>query len=134
MPLSFTATGSTCHKSYDATLLAKNNRIPDVYAYDAGVFAWAKAYPERAELLGKSPVNAGDLIDAADFNARLLAPADFITKAAAGNAIVFDVRDRIQRDNPLFPLRERRAQLDDETRPLRIVGQAKSERKNIACV
>lgn len=127
----FYCNGVTCHKSYDATLLAKNNRIPDVYAYDAGIFAWTKAYPERAELLGKSPVTAGDLIDAADFKARLLAPADFITKAAAGNAIVLDVRDRIQRDNPLFPLREQRAQLDDETQLLQLFGQAKGERKTL---
>lgn len=126
----FYCNGVTCHKSYDAALLAKNNRVDDVYAYDAGVFAWAKAYPEHTELLGKSPVNAADLIDATDFNARLLAPADFIAKAA-GNAIVLDVRDRRQRDNPLFPLHERRAELDDKAQLMQAIDQAKKEQKTL---
>lgn len=54
----FYCNGVICLKLYDATLLAKNNRVADVYAYDAGVMAWAKAYPDHTELLGKSPVRA----------------------------------------------------------------------------
>lgn len=130
-PIVFYCNGVTCHKSYDATLLAKNNRVSEVYAYDAGIFEWAKTYPAHTELLGKSPVKAEDLIDDESFKARLLAPADFSAKAANNGALVLDVRDRYQRDNPLFPLREQRVQLDEKARLAAIIEQAKKENKTL---
>ena len=130
-PIVFYCNGVTCHKSYDATLLAKNNRVSEVYAYDAGIFEWAKTYPAHTELLGKSPAKAADLIDDENFKSRLLTPADFSAKAAANGALVLDVRDRYQRDNPLFPLREQRVQLDEKARLAAIIEQAKKENKTL---
>lgn len=129
-PIVFYCNGVTCHKSYDATLLALNNRIDNVFAYDAGVFAWAKAHPEHTALLGRSPINPNDLIDDDRFKARLLSPKDFAGKVG-NEAIVLDVRDRIQRDSPLFPFKEQRAQLDEKGRLTSIIEQAKKERKTL---
>lgn len=129
-PIVFYCNGVTCHKSYDAVLLAKNNRIDNVFVYDAGVFAWAKDHPQMTVLLGKSPIDPANLISEDRFKAHLLSPKDFSDKAADG-AIVLDVRDRIQRDSPLFPLKEHRAQLDEKRRIEVIIEQAIKERKTL---
>lgn len=101
-PIVFYCNGKTCRKSYDAALKAQSARIPGVYCHDAGVFDWAKAHPELTALLRKSPMNPDALIDSERFKARLLSPRDFAI-LAQGDSLILDVRDRAQRDNPLFP-------------------------------
>lgn len=129
-PIVFYCNGVTCAKSYDAARLALNNRLDECYAYDAGVFAWANAYPDRTALLGKSPMKPSDLLDDDKFKARLISPKDF--EAKIGNsAIVLDVRDRMQRDVPLFPLKEQRAELDEKRKIDALIEQAKKEKKTL---
>lgn len=120
----FYCSGVTCPKSYDATLLVKNIRVADVYAYDTGVMAWAKAYPDHTELLGRSPVRPKDLIDKARFDAHSVTPEAFAAKMG-GSA------DRIQRDNPLFLLLERKASLNQVAQLAAIVDEAKAVRKTL---
>lgn len=127
-PIVFYCNGKTCRKSYDAVLLALSARIPNTLCYDAGVFDWAKARPDRAVLLGRSPVKAEDLIDDKRFKSRLLDAKAFEAKVEQG-AIVLDVRDRAQRDNPLFPFRELRVPLNEEGKIDAIVEQAKREKR-----
>jgi rhodanese-related sulfurtransferase len=129
-PFVFYCNGKTCHKSYDAVLLAAKVRLDDLYAYDAGVFDWAKAQPERTVLLGQSPIKPGDLIDEASFKARLLEPKDFVARVGS-NAIVLDVRDRSQRDTALFPFKEQRAQLDDLKKLDAVIDEAKAQKKTL---
>lgn len=129
-PIVFYCNGKTCRKSYDAALMAQSARIPNVYCYDAGVFDWAKAHPDLTALLGKSPMNPDALIDEERFKARLLAPKDFADRAR-GAAIILDVRDRVQRDTPLFPFRELRAQLDEKDKIDAAIEQAKQENKTL---
>lgn len=129
-PIVFYCNGKTCRKSYDAALMAQSARITNVYCYDAGVFDWAKAHPERTALLGKSPMNPGALIDDDRFKAHLLAPKDFAARAQ-GAAVILDVRDRVQRDTPLFPFRELRAQLDESEKIDAAIEQAKRENKTL---
>lgn len=131
-PIVFYCNGKTCRKSYDATLMAQSARIPNVYCYDAGVFDWAKAHPERTALLGKSPIDPGALIDGERFKERLLPPKDFaIAAKAEGAVLILDVRDRAQRDSPLFPFREVRAQLDESAKIDAAIEQAKKENKTL---
>jgi rhodanese-related sulfurtransferase len=123
----FYCNGKTCHKSYDAVRKAQAMRIKNVYCYDAGVADWAKANPERAALLGISPVKTEKLISRDRFKEHLLEPAAFESKVAG--AIVLDVRDRTQRDNFLFPFKEQRVQMDETVRIDAVINQARREKK-----
>lgn len=129
-PFVFYCNGKTCQKSYDAVLLAAKARLDDLYAYDAGVFDWAKAQPEKTALLGKSPIRPGDLIDSKSFKERLLEPKDFVARVGQ-NSVVLDVRDRAQRDTALFPFKENRAQLDDMKKIDAVIEEAKAQKKSL---
>jgi rhodanese-related sulfurtransferase len=129
-PLVFYCNGVTCLKSYDAAVIALDARIDGCYAYDAGVFAWAKAHPESTVALGKTPIEPKDLISEDDFKARLLAPKDFESRIGK-DSIVLDVRDPRQRDNPLFPFKEWRVPLDDRAGIERVVELARRENKTL---
>jgi rhodanese-related sulfurtransferase len=129
-PIVFYCNGKTCRKSYDAVLMALNARIPNVLCYDAGIADWAKAHPERTALFGKSPLKPEALISHDDFKARLIDPKDFESRIGP-KAIVLDVRDRAQRDSPLFPFRESRPELEDYVAIDRFIEQAKKEGKTL---
>lgn len=126
----FYCNGKTCAKSYDAAVKAMDAKIPNVACYDPGIFDWAKAHPERAALLGKNPLKPEALIDDKRFKERLLDPKEF-TARATGNALVLDVRDYAQRDNPLFPMREMRAQLDEKDKLAAAFDEAKRGKKTL---
>ncbi len=129
-PFVFYCNGKTCHKSYDAVLLAAKARLDQLYAYDAGIFDWAKAQPERTVLLGKSPIKPEDLISGDRFKARLLEPKDFVARVN-DKSIVLDVRDRAQRDSALFPFKEARAQLDEMKKIDVVIDQAREQKKTL---
>jgi rhodanese-related sulfurtransferase len=129
-PIVFYCNGKTCHKSYDAVLKARSARVSDTYSYDAGIADWAGAHPEKTVLLGRSPIKAEDLISHDKFKAHLLEPPGFEAKIGS-SAIVLDVRDRAQRDTPLFPFHEQRAALAETDRIDTILEQAKREHKTL---
>ena len=52
-PIVFYTSRQTCNKSYLAGRKANHLNIEDTYAYDAGVFNWAKTHPNHVILLGK---------------------------------------------------------------------------------
>jgi rhodanese-related sulfurtransferase len=129
-PIVFYCNGKTCRKSYDAVLAAQSARIPNTLAYDAGVFDWAKANPERTALLGVSPIKPTDLIDEQAFKSRVLEPKDFAARVGQ-NSLVLDVRDRAQRDNALFPFKEQRAQLSEKDQLDATIDQALKGNKTL---
>lgn len=129
-PFVFYCNGKTCLKSYDAVLSAAKANHSDLYAYDAGIFDWAKAQPTKTVLLGRSPIPPGTLIDEGAFTARLIAPNDFALRVGH-QSIVLDVRDRIQRDVLLFPFREQRAPLDDLKKIDAVINDAKAQKKTL---
>jgi len=129
-PFVFYCNGKTCQKSYEAALLADKARVDRVYAYDAGIFDWAKAHPEKTALLGKSPIKPEDLITGDAFKERLLAPKAFDSKVG-DKSIVLDVRDKRQRDTALFPFKEQRAQLDEMKKIDAVVAEAKAQNKTL---
>ncbi len=133
-PIVFYCNGRTCYKSYRATREANNLNIEDTYAFDAGVFEWAKTYPQHAVLLGKSPIDPRDIIPAQKFTSRLLDPEKFSEKAyqMRSKSLVIDVRDRYQRAGTgLFPSRERWVSLDDQQKLQHYIKLAKSENKTL---
>ncbi len=122
--------GKTCMKSYQAARKCAEANISSVYAYDAGIMDWARAYPGAAKLLGETLDNPDRLISGDDFRKRLIDPGAFGERVASSNAYVLDVRDRFQRDAlGLFPGRERRAFLDDREKLDRYIHKSLRERR-----
>jgi rhodanese-related sulfurtransferase len=95
----FYCNGHTCMKSYKATKRALAAGVEDALAYDAGIFAWSKAYPDQAELLGNSPVRSKDIISKKKFKARMLDPDTFSDRATIDHSkvAIIDIRDMYQR-------------------------------------
>lgn len=93
----FYCNGFHCAKSYEAAEQAMQAGYKKVFCYDAGAMEWTKRFPDKATLLGQSPAPANKLIAKADFEGHKLAFAEFKAKAAAGNTVVIDMRDQVQR-------------------------------------
>jgi rhodanese-related sulfurtransferase len=133
-PIVFYCNGRTCYKSYHAVKKASAVGVQDTYAYDAGVFEWVKAEPNRAELLGKSPVKPDQLIDSKIYQARLLNPNEFSERilSAGTNSMVLDVRDMYQRAGVgFYPGKERWVSLDDKTKLTKYLEKAKSKNQTL---
>jgi len=108
--------GKTCMKSYKAASKAKARGITDVVAFDAGIMDWAKAHPDKAVLLGRSPIDPSKLIAKSRFKEHLVAPEKFAEMVQNDNVAVLDVRDRYQRMGMgLFVGAEQQANLDDDS-------------------
>ncbi len=130
-PIVFYCNGVTCHKSYQAVRRAINLKIENTFAYDAGIFAWAKAHPEQSVLLGRSPINSTDIIEKDVFSAHLLGPSEFGGQIS-DKTIVLDVRDRFQREGVgFFPGTERRITLDQADKLDKLLQKAKREDKTL---
>ena len=133
-PIAFYCNGRTCMKSYIASQFAQRAGVKNVYAYDAGVFEFAQAYPEQAELLGKSPVNPKHIIPKSAFNKRLLKPEEFSQRAYdMGDAsVILDVRDKFQRGaTGFFVNKERWASLDDQQKLKGYLREAAAQKKTL---
>lgn len=123
----FYCNGHTCMKSYQAARQAKLAKIPDVAAFDAGVFDWAKAFPNETLLLGKTLVTADRLLSKEKLATHELDPKQFADYAdRGGNSIVIlDVRDRFQRAAVgLFPFKETWIPLDQPNRVADVIDRA----------
>ena len=96
--LVFYCNGHTCMKSYKAAHRATNFvGLDNVYAYDAGIFDWAKKYPAKSELLGKELKDLSLLKTKAELKKHII-PAEKFIKTADDSVIILDIRDRIERD------------------------------------
>jgi len=133
-PIVFYCNGRTCMKSYIATKKCLKARIKNVSAYDAGMFEWAKTYPQQSELFGISPVNKSDIIPSAKFKARLLTPDKFgynVFNKGKKN-IILDVRDKFQRGAAgFFPGKEQWISLNKEEKLKNFIHKAKRENKTL---
>lgn len=134
-PIVFYCNGRTCYKSYKAAKEAMKFGVNNVYAYDAGVFEWAKTYPEQAELLGTSPMDPARIIPKAQLKARLLKPKTFTETARATPAnkrLILDVRDMYQRAGiGFFTGMERWVSLDDEKKLNKYLQKAIDEKRTL---
>ena len=133
-PIVFYCNGRTCMKSYIASRLAQGAGVENVFAYDAGMFEWAQAYPDQAVLLDRSPINPSDIIPKSAYKKRLLNPDEFSKRAYdMGNAsLILDVRDKFQRGaTGLFVNKERWTSLDDQPKLKAYLRKAAAERKTL---
>lgn len=130
-PIVFYCNGHTCLKSYRATRRATTAKVERSYAFDGGIFDWARAYPERTVLLGQSPINVNDLISKDKFKKHLLEPAAFKSRIGP-SAIVLDVRSRLQRNAAgLFAFDEKWVSLDKTAKLDLYIDRAKKEGKQL---
>lgn len=129
----FYCNGKTCPKSYEAARRAQRAGLVNVYAYDAGILDWAKAYPELTTLYDKTPIQASDLIDPAKLKAHTLQVAEFRAKANSDpcGCIILDIRDFDQRDALLFPMREDHVDLDNKPALDAVIERAKKGGKTL---
>jgi len=134
-PMAFYCNGHTCLKSYKATKQAMTTGLDKVYAYDAGIFYWARAYPDEAELLGKSPVDAARLIPKKVFKGRQLDPdtfSDNATAMASRSRMIIDIRDTFQRAGVgFFPAIERWASLQNMEKLRKYLDKAKAQDRTL---
>ncbi len=134
-PIAFYCNGRSCLKSYKAAKQALTAGLDEVYAYDAGIFEWARAYPDEAELLGKSPVDPNRLIPKKAFQAHLLDPDSFSDKAtstAPRSRLIIDIRDSFQRAGiGFFPAIERWASLQNMKKLRKYLRQAKAQGRTL---
>lgn len=124
--------GKTCMKSYKAALKCKRNKIKNVISYDAGIMDWAKKYPNEAVLLGESPIDPKKIISKKTFKTFLISPEKFENKIGAGNVLVLDTRDQLQRNaTGLFPGKEKRVYINDATGLDKYIAKANREEKTL---
>jgi len=131
----FYCNGRTCFKSYKAVKAAMQNNIQNVFAYDAGMFEWANAYPEKTTLLGHSPINPKDLLSKKTLKARMLKPLKFSEMAyeMGDKARILDIRDITQRSNGIgyFVGMEHWISLNRKNKVNQFLLQAKADNKTL---
>ena len=134
-PIVFYCNGRTCYKSYKATKAAMLRGVKNVYAYDAGVFEWAKANPTHAVLLGTSPMDPSQIIPKKALKARFLSPKKFTETARAApkaKRLILDVRDMYQRGGVgYFTGIERWVSLDDQKKLDKYLKMAQAEGRTL---
>ncbi len=129
--LVFYCNGHLCYKSYKAATRAKAAGVQDLYAYDSGVFDWVRANPDRAELLGKSPVDLDALITKSEFKARCLQPKEF-SESITRETRVLDVRDPTQSQGlSLYPGRQRNVPMAKQDKLMKTIARAVSKGKGL---
>jgi rhodanese-related sulfurtransferase len=128
----FYCNGHTCMKSYKAVHRAKViAKLDNVMAFDAGIFDWANAHPDKAILLDKTPVDLANLISKEDYKKHVLPAVDFINNSAK-NTIILDVRSRHQREGlSLFSGYEMTVPMGDKRKLNKYIQLAKNENKKL---
>ncbi len=89
--------GHTCKKSYKAARRLIKAGLENVYAFDAGIFDWIQANPEKSVLLGSQPADLSKLIPKSEYLAHVLDSDKFLSQAKNSDAMLIDVRDSFQR-------------------------------------
>lgn len=130
-PIVFYCNGHSCMKSYKATQKAKDARIDNVFVYDAGIFEWAKAYPEHTVMLGKSPIDPNALLSKDKLNQHMLDNDAFGKMVQRDDTLLIDIRDRHQTEAVKFwPIKQESIPLDNDKLKA-IVHKAKRENKTL---
>jgi len=128
----FYCNGHTCMKSYKAVHRAKViAKIDNVMAFDAGIFEWANAHPDKAILLEKTPVDPGHLISKEKYKQHMLPALDFVNKADE-NVMILDVRSRQQREGlSLFSGYEKTVPMGNKRKLNKYIQLAKNKNKKL---
>ena len=128
----FYCNGHTCMKSYKAVHRAKViAKVENVTAFDAGIFDWANAHPDKAMLLGESPVDLAKLISKDKYKKHVLPALDFVNNSTK-DSIILDVRSRHQREGlSLFSGYEMTVPMGNKRKLNQYIQLAKNEKKKL---
>lgn len=111
--IAFYCNGINCAKNYKASVKAMKAGYQNVYSYDAGISAWADAYPEYTKLLGKPLIESSNLISELEFESKQLNKTEFEAAVLENHTFLIDVRDAVQRKKtPEFARGARTVSLD----------------------
>lgn len=132
-PLVFYCNGHTCMKSYKAARAAKLAGVVDCYAYDAGVFDWAKSNPAKTVLLGKPLKSPKQLLSKDKLKKHTITPKEFsVMVEKKKNVETIDVRSRFQRAGVgLFPFNEKWVPLEKTSELDKALEDAANRRKTL---
>jgi len=86
-----------CSRAFEAAMLAEARGLDNVLVYDAGVFSWLHAYPQRTRLMGQSPARLEQVLPLIDHQSRLVSFERFKQLAGEPGALVIDIRNIYQR-------------------------------------
>jgi rhodanese-related sulfurtransferase len=127
----FYCNGHTCYKSYKAVLKARNAGVKNVYTYDAGIFDWANAHPDKSTLLGVTPINPSQLITKDKFKKHLLDPSDFSAKIS-DDTVILDIREAGQRGLlELYPYRQENIAMGQKEKLDSFLSKIKAQGKTL---
>jgi len=105
-PIVFYCNGHSCYKSYKACLKAQKAGMDNIFSYDSGIFDWARAHPEKATMLGRTPMDPKQLISKSKLKEHSLDPDQFQAKIN-NDTVILDIREPAQRGLlDLFPYRQ----------------------------
>ena len=134
-PIVFYCNGRTCYKSYKAVKRSTRAGIKNTFAYDAGMFEWAKTFPQKAALLGSSPVSPNSIITGNKYKKHLVSPKDFGKFAFndKSDALILDIRDSQQRAAGigLFLGKERWASIENPAKITQYIKKAQAKNQPI---
>lgn len=132
-PLVFYCNGHTCMKSYKAARAARLAGVKNCYAYDAGMFDWAKAHPAKTVLLGKPLKSPSQLIPKSTLKKHTLEPKEFAAYAEnKKHFVTIDVRSRYQRAGVgLFPFIEQWISLEQTLSLDKAIKDAAADNKTL---
>lgn len=123
----FYCNGRRCMKSFKAAVKSK---LTNILVFDAGVFEWAKAYPEESVLMGESPLPVDKLIPSSELKEHFVPLAKF--EELIPEAVLIDVRDlKDRRGNGLFLLADKSAPLSKPKKLEKYVNKAIEEDKTL---
>lgn len=104
-PMAFYCNGHTCAKSYQAAEAAQKAGFANVFAYDAGIFDWIMAQPDKATLIGKTPAAKEKIIPKSRLEEKTIPFDQLMARAAQPDTVNIDIRDPFQREViPTIPM------------------------------
>ncbi len=134
-PIVFYCNGRTCYKSYKATKSALKAGVKNVFAYDAGIFEWARTYPKYAVLLGVNPMDPSKIIPKSKLKQHFLTPQQFNESARyspRSGIMLLDVRDMYQRAGVGFFIGiEKWVSMNDQKKLFKYLDRARDENKTL---
>ncbi|GAB7023129.1 rhodanese-like domain-containing protein [Salidesulfovibrio brasiliensis] len=97
-PLVIYCNDPTCIRAYQAAQAAINEGYGNVFVYDAGVFAWMRAHPDRATLTGTTPAHPDMALGAEVYAEHRLPYSRFASLTYEPTTLTIDVRDIYHRE------------------------------------
>ncbi len=123
----FYCNGRRCMKSFKAAVKSK---LSNVLVFDAGVFEWAKQYPDESVFMGESPLSQDKLISSSQLKEHLISLSDF--EQLIQESVLIDIRDlKERRGNGLFLLADKSAPLDNTKKLEHYINKAIKEDKTL---